>query len=273
MLPDHRCHRARDSEAQILVVWRSRRSELQRPGPHTGSDSQERAIFPQGRFGREGALTFRETVAHIDAAEGGLGGHPRRGGGGNGHYYPRDPRLYAHLGVLRENTAEVVFVAGTSAASDLLQVDLSNATLDIDIQNDVGTAVGIVHVRPSLPLESLGVDLAQAALGFRPHANLAGQQHRCLANSALYAGVEILFIIASEVHRGSSCPHLDLDSPVNARLSRSRSLSPAPICTRRSIGTSSLKRRFHSLRALPPRRTPPPLPCLTLSSPVSPTTS
>src|SRR5215210_7264207 len=101
----------------------SRRSELQRPEPNTGSDSQDRAISPQGGFGREGPLTLGETVAHIHAAEGGLGGHPRCGGGGNGHYYPRDPRLYAHLGVLRENTAEVEFVGGTSAASDLLQVD------------------------------------------------------------------------------------------------------------------------------------------------------
>src|SRR5215204_3031455 len=86
-------------------------------------------------------------------------------------------------------------VAGTSAVSDYLQVDLSDATLDIDIQGYVGAAVGIVHVRVSLPLESLGVDLAQAALGPGPHAHLAGQKHRCLANPALYAGVEILFII------------------------------------------------------------------------------
>src|SRR5215218_2030610 len=98
-------------------------------------------------------------------------------------------------------------VAGTSAASDQLQVDLSDATMDI--QGDVGAAVGIVHVRVSLPLESLGVDLAQATLGFRPHANLAGQQHRCLANPALYSGVEILFIIPSEVHRGLPSPHLE----------------------------------------------------------------
>src|SRR5215204_5552696 len=101
-------------------------------------------------------------------------------------------------------------VAGTSAASDRLQVDLSDATPDIDIQGNVGATVGVVHVRVSLPLESLGVDLAQAALGFRPHANLARQQHRCLANPALYAGVEILFIIPSEVHRGLPCPYLEV---------------------------------------------------------------
>src|SRR5215217_4038806 len=100
-------------------------------------------------------------------------------------------------------------VAGTSAASDQLQVDLSDATLDVDIQGDVGAAVGVVHVRLSLPLEPLGVDLAQAALGSRPHAYLAGQQDRCLTNPTLYAGVEVLFIIPSEVHRGPHCPHLE----------------------------------------------------------------
>src|ERR687898_1770363 len=101
-------------------------------------------------------------------------------------------------------------VAGTSAASDYLQVDFSDATPDIDIHCDIGAAVGIVHVRLSLPLESLGVDLAQAALGPRPHAHLAGQQHRCLANPALCAGVEILLIIPSEVHRGPPCPNLEV---------------------------------------------------------------
>src|SRR5215210_4274977 len=65
---------------------------------------------------------------------------------------------------------------------DHLQVDLAHAALDIDIQGDVRVAVGAVDVRISLPLESLGVDLAQAALGFRLNPNLAGQEHRCLPN-------------------------------------------------------------------------------------------
>src|ERR671910_2751802 len=114
MLPGHPYRRGKElgAAAQILVVRGSRRSELQRSEPHTSSDSQDRAVSPQGGFGREGALTLGETVAHIHTAEGSFGGHPRCGRGGNGHYYPRDPRLYAHLGVPREDATEVEFVAG-----------------------------------------------------------------------------------------------------------------------------------------------------------------
>src|SRR5918997_3036961 len=101
------------AESWIPVVKGSRRPELQRPEPHTGPDTQDGSISPKGCFGRECALALHETVAHIDAAEGGLGGHPGRGGGGNGHYHPRDPRLNAHLGLPREYAAEIEFVAGS----------------------------------------------------------------------------------------------------------------------------------------------------------------
>src|SRR5215208_3132466 len=135
------------------------------------------------------------------------------------------------------------------AASDYLEVDLPNAALDVDFEGDIRVAVGVVHVRVALLLEPLGVDVAEPASGPGPHTDFAGKHYRCFP---------------APISRASL---------VNARLSRSRALSPAPICTRRSVGTSSLKRTSHSLRASPPRRTPPPLPCLTLSSPASPATS
>jgi hypothetical protein len=53
------------------VVLGSRRSELQRPELHTGADSQYGVNYPQGGFGQEGALPLRETIAKIDATQGG----------------------------------------------------------------------------------------------------------------------------------------------------------------------------------------------------------
>jgi hypothetical protein len=59
------------------VVLGSRRSEPQRPEPHTGADSQDGVNSPQGGFGQEGALPLRETIAKIDATQGGRD-EPRR---------------------------------------------------------------------------------------------------------------------------------------------------------------------------------------------------
>ena len=53
------------------MVLGSRRSELQRPEPHTGADSQDEVTSPQGGFAQEGALPLRETIPKIDATQGG----------------------------------------------------------------------------------------------------------------------------------------------------------------------------------------------------------
>jgi hypothetical protein len=56
------------------------------------------------------------------------------------------------------------------------------------MESDLRVSISVIDVGVPLLLEALGVDLTQTALGFRPHANLAGQQHRGPAHSALYAG-------------------------------------------------------------------------------------
>src|SRR3712207_1287798 len=101
----------------------------------------------------------------------------------------------------------------TEAASDHLEVDLPNPTLDIDIESDLGVAVSVVDVGFALPLEALGVDLAQTALGFHPDTHLAGQLHRRLPYPALYAGAEVLRVVACEVYRGPTRPHLEIQPP------------------------------------------------------------
>src|SRR5829696_4991555 len=70
-----------------------------------------------------------------------------------------------------------------------------------------GAPVRIVHVGFAFPLEPLGVDPAQPALGRHPHADLAGQPHRRLADPALYAGGEVPLVTARKVHRRLPGPH------------------------------------------------------------------
>src|SRR5918994_364896 len=82
----------------------------------------------------------------------------------------------------------------TQATSHNLQVDLPDAASDVDFESDVGVPIGAVHVRVALPLEPLGVDLAEATLGPRPHTHFARQQHGCLTDPALYAGLDILAV-------------------------------------------------------------------------------
>src|SRR5918998_1216667 len=95
----------------------------------------------------------------------------------------------------------------SETALDDLQVDLAYAALDVDAQGNAR-----VHVRVVLPLEPLGVDLAQATLGIRLNPNRAGQQYRCLPHPALYAGPEGLRVITREIHRGLACPHLKIEA-------------------------------------------------------------
>src|ERR671921_1011591 len=99
-------------------------------------------------------------------------------------------------------------VAGAGAVSDYFQVDLPNAALDVDFEGDLGFAVGVVHVRVALLVEPLSVDVAEAALGPCPHTDLAGKHYRRLPDPALYARVEILCVIAGEIHRRRTRPHL-----------------------------------------------------------------
>jgi len=61
-------------------------------------------------------------------------------------------------------------------------------------------------------LSPLGIDLAQTTFGFRLYPNLAGQQHRCLSNPTLYAGVEVTVVVAREIHRGFARTHLKIES-------------------------------------------------------------
>src|SRR5918998_3039199 len=100
----------------------------------------------------------------------------------------------------------------SETALDDLQVDLAYAALDVDAQGNARVPVGVVHVRVALPLEPLGVDLAQATFGFRLDPDPAGQHDRRLPHPALYAGVEVLRVITREIHRGLACPHLKIEA-------------------------------------------------------------
>jgi hypothetical protein len=74
---------------------------------------------------------------------------------------------------------------------DDLQVDLAYAALDVYAEVGVRFAVGVVDILAAHLLKPLGVDLAEAALGFRLDSNLAWQQYRRLSDTALYGGVEV----------------------------------------------------------------------------------
>src|SRR5918998_1256145 len=101
---------------------------------------------------------------------------------------------------------------GIGTGSNYFQVDRADAAPDVDVQGNVRIAVGVVHVRLAFPLETFGVDLAEAAFGVHPHPHFAGHQHRCLADASLYAGFEILGVISGQVHRGLPRPHLEVEA-------------------------------------------------------------
>ncbi len=100
---------------------------------------------------------------------------------------------------------------GKPGRSILEEVDLADATLDLDVDGGGSLAVGIVGVLIAVVVQAMSLHGTQAAGSVNNDTDVTGEANGGLSDAALKVGIEILLTVTGEVEVQLTGPHFDLE--------------------------------------------------------------